>query len=84
MISFESSSSKYGKNSKDLFKKHANKNKTKIKKGHGLSQFNPKLHFKSDNNDKLNIYKKSPNNKKGEQYNEDSSDEDNRIVLSED
>ena len=33
MISFESSSSKYGKNSKDLPKEHANKNKTKIKKG---------------------------------------------------
>ena len=84
MLSFESSSIKYGKNSKDIFKERANKEKTKIKKGKGLSRFDPRLRFKSEKNDKLNIYKKSQNNEESEESEEDSQSKDNQIDLNED
>ena len=58
MISYKSSSNKSDKSSKDILNEHANKNKIKIKKGKGATQFNPKLPFKSGNINKLNINQK--------------------------
>ena len=58
MISYKSSSSKSDKSSKDILNEHANKNKIKIKKGKRVTQFNPKLPFKSGNINKLNINQK--------------------------
>jgi hypothetical protein len=84
MISFKSSS-------KDILNKHANKNKTKIKKGQGVTQFNPKLTFKSGNINKLNINQKKQFNfaPKGKSHNteeregsdEDISSKNNQIDL---
>ena len=93
LINYESSSNKYD-NSEDII--HANKNKTKLKKGQigqGLSQFNRKLPLKSGKNDKLNIAKKnklnfspkgnSKNDEESEGYVEDSSSKENQIDLNE-
>ena len=91
LINYESSSNKY-ENAEDIIKEHANKNKTKIKKGQieqGLSQFNRKLPLKSGKNDKLNIAEKnqfnftqkgnSQNNEESERYDEDNSSKENQI-----
>ena len=85
LINYESSSNKY-ENAEDIIKEHANKNKTKIKKGQieqGLSQFNRKFPLKSGKNDKLNIAEKnqfnftqkgnSQNNEESERYDEESN-----------
>jgi len=71
-ISLESSSSKYDKKSKE-----ANKNKTKIKKGQRLSQFNPK------NKSNFDPKGKSQNNEENEENDEDSSSKDKQIDLNE-
>ena len=91
LINYESSSNKY-ENAEDIIKEHANKNKTKIKKGQieqGLSQFNRKFPLKSGKNDKLNIAEKnqfnftqkgnSQNNEESERYDEDNSSKENQI-----
>ena len=91
LINYESSLNKY-ENAEDIIKEHANKNKTKIKKGQieqGLSQFNRKFPLKSGKNDKLNIAEKnqfnftqkgnSQNNEESERYDEDNSSKENQI-----
>ena len=91
MISYKSSSSKSDKSSKDILNEHANKNKIKIKKGKGFTQFNPKLPFKSGNINKLNINQKkqfnfalkgkSHNTEEREGSDEDISSKNNQIDL---
>ena len=64
-------------NSKDTFKEHVNKNKTRIKKGQRLSQFYPK--------NKSNFAQKGKpqNNEENEENDEDSSSKDHQIDLNE-